>query len=369
MIQKRIIFPLEFNHLTGGMILSLLSLIKFLSKQEEFEVYVLASKNAEIFNLKLDIIPIKLDDDWIVSFKNPLKTLRTYFQVRNKILELKVTENVLVVTNDVGSEMIFSGFGLIPIKLSRIFVSRGGDYSGKIGFIIKNGFKSLKNIIVISNRQKKVIQNIGYPVNKINLIHNGIFSEVTTKYKFNKNQEIRLGIIGYINSNKNQILAVKALSVLIKNGYSIKLFVYGVAYVDSDKVYQKLLFEKINELCVVEHVVFKGFINNQPRIYNNIDILLSCSLSEGFGRTIIEAMSFGIPCVGLLESGGLLDIITNNYNGLLIKNDEFELVNAIDKICSDSVFREMISENSIITYKEKFTEEIMRQNYLNFLLK
>jgi glycosyltransferase involved in cell wall biosynthesis len=369
MNEKNIIFPLEFNHLTGGMILSLLSLIKFLSKQENFKVYVLASKNAEIFNLKLDILPVKLDSDWIVSFKNPLKTLRTYLQVRSKIKELKITENAFVITNDVGSEMIFSGFGLIPIKLSRIFVSRGGDYTGKIGFIIKKGFKSLKAIIVISNRQKKVVQNIGYPREKTTLIHNGVASKVTKKYKLNNNQEIRLGIIGYINSNKNQILAVKAIFELIKKGYSVKLFVYGVAYADSDKIYENSLLETINELKVNDHVVFKGFVSNQSQIYNNIDILLSCSLSEGFGRTIIEAMSYGIPCVGLSESGGLLDIIINGYNGLLIKNDTIELVNAIEKICSDSKFRGMVSENATATFNEKFTEEIMLQNYFNFLKK
>jgi len=72
--------------------------------------------------------------------------------------------------------------------------------------------------------------------------------------------------------------------------------------------------------------------NDIQYIYSNCDVWLCCSLSEGFGLTILEAMACRTPAVST-KSGGPEDIITDNENGFLCDvNDVDSLVTASKNI-------------------------------------
>jgi glycosyltransferase involved in cell wall biosynthesis len=364
---KNIIFPIEYNHYTGGMLHSVVSLAKNLSN--DYAIFLLVYKEAEILKFELDNVDsIILHNKWCINIFSPIKTISTYFEVRKLMKKFRL-KDTLVFTNDVGSEIIFSGFGFFPIPLRRIFISRGGGYTGKTGLILKRGFKNVYKFIAVSKHQKNILQNVGVEDSKITIINNGISINNENYLLNHKNRIKNLSVIGYISENKNQILAVKALSLLISEGYNFILNIYGIAYSQSDKIYEKRLLDIIKQFNLEENVFFKGFEKNISEMYANTDILISTSLSEGFGRTIVEGIALGIPCIGLKESGGLRDIIINNENGILIKNDESELAEMIIKIYDDMDFRSKLSLNAIHTYKQKFTEEKMIENYKNFLQK
>ncbi len=360
---KNIIFPVEFNHVTGGMIHSVISLARGLSN--DYNIFIIAHKEAEIFNIGLNVNYIKLDNPFTISIKHPIKSVRTYCEIKNKIYTYNKNDTV-VFTNNVGSELIFSGFGFFPIKLNRFFVSRGGNYRGKTGWLARRGFKSVDRFIAISNRQKKVLEVSGVKKSKISIIHNGVSVNFIEKEKENKSY-FRLGIVGYINENKNQILGIEALGLLISKNYKVKLYIFGEAHSPSDKKYKESLIVEIENLGLSKYVVFKGFEPNQRLIFNNIDILISTSLSEGFGRTVVEAMGFCVPCIGLIESGGLSDILTHNYDGFLIKNDKHELSMVIEMLIENKKINDKITQNAKTTYENKFTEQIMCKNYINFM--
>ena len=68
------------------------------------------------------------------------------------------------------------------------------------------------------------------------------------------------------------------------------------------------------------------------------DILLAPAENEGFGRSIIEAMISKVPVVAA-ESGGHVEIIKNNINGLLCPpNSSLSFVDAILKLLNDKIF-------------------------------
>lgn len=67
-------------------------------------------------------------------------------------------------------------------------------------------------------------------------------------------------------------------------------------------------------------------------IYQQCDLWLCCSLIEGFGLTILEAMACRVPAIST-RCGGPEDIITENVNGLLCDiNDVTALTDASYKI-------------------------------------
>lgn len=359
---KNIIFPIEFDHFTGGMIHSVMTLAR--SLKNDYNVYIIAYNEAEVFKIDSDINPLELQKPWSISISTPFSTFGTYLEVRKLVKHFKKSETI-VFTNNVGSELIFSGFGFFPIDLKRVFVSRGGDYLGKTGWIVRQGFKSVSYFICTSTRQADILKNCGIKSSKIFKIHNGVENLRVSEYSFNIEQPVQLAVVGYINSEKNQKLIIEALN-LLKNdsNFDFKLNVYGTS--TNSKYYEELLdLIKSYQLC--EQVIFHGFTKDKKKIYTNTDILISSSVSEGFGRTVAEAMAFGIPCVGLYESGGLLDIITNSIDGFLIKNDKKELSKTILKICSNENLRNLISQNALLTFQNKFNEKIMVKRYKKFL--
>lgn len=364
-IIKNIIFPIEFNHFTGGMLHSVMDLAEELTLN--YNVYILANKDAEVFNRGSNLNYLTLEKPFCVSIHSPWRTLITYFEIRKLLCDFNENDT-LIFTNNVGSELLLSGFGFFSIKFDRVFVSRGGDYKGKTGYILKIGFRSAKAFIATSSYQSKVLQDIGILKDKIKVIHNGINIQVDIdSYQFSRSGKIHLSIVGYISENKNQILAVEILKILLEKGYDVVLNIFGVAFSKTDKEYEKKLLSKINELNCADNVKFLGFKTNINEIYQNTDILLSCSLSEGFGRVVAESMAFGVPCIGLKESGGLCDIITNDVDGFLTNTDKFEISKIIEVLIENEEIRNCISQNALIKYKTKFTKDIMCDKYDKFI--
>lgn len=362
-VKKNIIIPIEFNHVTGGMIHSVISLAKNLT--DDYEVYFLANKQAEVLMLNKSIKPLVLQKQWSISIKNPVRTLQTYLEVRNILKDFKLSDT-LVLTNNVGSELIFSGFGFCPIPLRRVFISRGGDYLGKTGWFVKKGFNSVERFVCTSLRQLKVLENAGVNKQNIETINDGVESDVESFfYEFKKFRKVQLTVVGYVDTEKNQKLIVESLKLLKdKQDFSFCLNIFGAP---SNKYYVFELKELINRYNLGSDVIFHGYKQNKNDIYHNTDILISSSISEGFGRTIAEAMAYGIPTIGLKISGGLLDIITDRYDGFLIDNDKYQLAEIISTLCNNKSLRDNISKNALMTYKNKFTEEIMCDNYLKFI--
>ena len=48
------------------------------------------------------------------------------------------------------------------------------------------------------------------------------------------------------------------------------------------------------------------------------------SLTESFGLVLIEASSFGLPCIAFSSANGACEIIKDNWDGYLIENRDKE---------------------------------------------
>ena len=113
-------------------------------------------------------------------------------------------------------------------------------------------------------------------------------------------------------------------------------------------------------------------ILNQKMYYknNNISLFINLSDSEGLPVSIMEAMSFGIPCVAT-DVGGTSEIVIDGYNGYLVspKDDNESIMKKIHNIIDlqPSHYQEIrsnahrtwdLSFNADKNYKE-FIEQLM----------
>lgn len=76
-------------------------------------------------------------------------------------------------------------------------------------------------------------------------------------------------------------------------------------------------------------VTFKGFTSNQDLIYKESDLLIVTSIFENCPMILLEAWSYGIPCLAP-NVGGIPELVKNNINGELFNS--FNLDEIAEKI-------------------------------------
>lgn len=127
--------------------------------------------------------------------------------------------------------------------------------------------------------------------------------------------------------------------------------------------------EKIRSLAAqldIQNLKFTGYIIDVKQVLAVTDILAFPSHNESFGVTIIEAMAARIP-VAASGNAGVLDIVTNNINGLLFepKNAD-ELAASLTRLIEDKELRKRLGLAGRKTVEERFDINIITKQLLEY---
>lgn len=122
-----------------------------------------------------------------------------------------------------------------------------------------------------------------------------------------------------ITDVKRLTLLANALAKIIDNDISWIHF--------GDGVLRRELEEAIKKLPANIQVTLKGNVDNPELMQfykdNYCDLFINVSSSEGLPVSIMEATSFGIPCLAT-NAGGTSEIVEDGYNGYIIPVDSNE---------------------------------------------
>jgi glycosyltransferase involved in cell wall biosynthesis len=138
-----------------------------------------------------------------------------------------------------------------------------------------------------------------------------LFKKIISKKNDN---EIRFVFVGNLTVRKKPLLLLHSIKQLIDQGHNVSLDLIG----------DGPLFSKVyNEICKLKIHTFvrlHGHLSNPYEIVSSADIFVLPSLSEGTSRASLEALFIGLPCI-LRDIDGNSELIKNNFNGILFKND------------------------------------------------
>ena len=154
---------------------------------------------------------------------------------------------------------------------------------------------------------------------------------------------------------------IRAFSKLKEKDW--KLYVIG-----DGKEYNKLN-SLIDELELKDRVILTGYKNKEEieKYMLESSLFLMASVSEGLPMVLLEAMSYGIPCIAYHTDSGTDDIIKNNINGYIIKErNEKEYINKIEKIIRDEKLRTKLGKEAKNTANE-FSKEKITEKWLKIL--
>ena len=125
---------------------------------------------------------------------------------------------------------------------------------------------------------------------------------------------------------------------------------------EKTKLLQLLIDYKINN-----RVFFPGSVGNVSEWYEKADLFVLSSLVEGFPNVLLEAMSYGLPCVSFDCKTGPRELIKNGINGILVSPHEKEigLSKAISSIINKSEMRENMAKEAIKLRRKNSIENII----------
>lgn len=122
------------------------------------------------------------------------------------------------------------------------------------------------------------------------------------KFSINKRKSLRkllgfddedfvIGSVGRFSHEKNQVFLLEVMKKITKSSDNFKLLLIG------DGPQKDYLFEKIKLYKLVDNVKILPSTEKVNEYYNVFDLFLFPSKFEGFGITILEAFSNGLPII------------------------------------------------------------------------
>ncbi len=137
-----------------------------------------------------------------------------------------------------------------------------------------------------------------------------------------------------LSPEKNISLAIKVMKEISVKHPKVGLIITGSG------AEEERLKKLVKDLGLSKNVVFEGWQDDLASYYRTADLFLLTSNYEGYGMTVIEALSEGCPVV-MTDVGCAGDVIQSGKNGLVVPvGDHKALVRAIEQVLSGEAYLE-----------------------------
>lgn len=218
-------------------------------------------------------------------------------------------------------------------------------------------------IILISEALKQQFTSNGVPEDKLIVSHNGIsYNNVAYKEdRISDKKEIHLILTGRLVPDKGHKDAIYAIHRIITEKQLNKDIYLHIVGSSPKRThigwYEQEIRGLVKELNMEKNIIFEGETQDMPKMREQMDIELVCSICETFGRVTVEAMRSGVFVIGS-NTGGTPEIIQNGYNGYLYEQGNMnDLADKILLALSDEHKFNLIRRNAWEFSEGNFTVE------------
>lgn len=218
-------------------------------------------------------------------------------------------------------------------------------------WILRTQFQKINGIVYQTKKQKKYLDKYLKVEGKI--IMNSI-TPLFLNLKRPNTLKKQIISVGRLVEQKNFVMLIRAFHRIHNLHPEYTLVIYG----DGE---MKLSLEKlIKDLNIEDKVFLKGWTK---QIHNKLlesSIFALSSNYEGVPNSLIEAMAVGLPVIATdCEAGGPRELITNNFNGILVEVDnDDQMAKKLDLLISDSYLCNKLGHNAKKSIENLMPEKI-----------
>lgn len=168
--------------------------------------------------------------------------------------------------------------------------------------------------------------------------------------------------VGRLNLAKNHKLLVNAFEKYLEKHPNYRLHIYGEGSLREE-------LQNIIEAKGLHNSVH--LMGNSKHVFSDIISAKAFVLSssyEGMPNALLEAMCLGLPCISTKVSGAT-ELIISGQNGLLVDNNEEDLMSAME-LMTDESYAQKLALNAALIYDRVKVDFICNQwiNYIDSLI-
>jgi glycosyltransferase involved in cell wall biosynthesis len=225
-------------------------------------------------------------------------------------------------------------------------------------------------VLSVSSRlAERMASDIGFPVERIKVIRNGVDTE---RFRPRSKAAARgaigipeeafvIGAVGRLVPVKDYPTLLSALAVIRDRGIAFHALIAGTG-----PLRQQL--QAMADSLRLHNVTFLGNRNDVEQVLSAFDVFVLSSSSEGLSNTIQEAMATGLPVVAT-RVGGADELIDQSRTGLLVPPGSPDaLADAITLLARDREARQRMGEEARRRAENAFGLDRMIRDYESLYL-
>lgn len=199
----------------------------------------------------------------------------------------------------------------------------------------KQVFTAADRVVVTTKQmQNYVVEQHNLKNSKIKVIPNYVLTDFFRPNKAGNCKSGRISFVGRLNDQKNLFALLEAV-----RGLNVELDIIGSGS-------QRKVLEKLGR----ENKVNVHFLGNRPhaelpQYFNRSDIFVLPSSYEGHPKTLLEAMSCGLPVIGT-DVPGIRELVRHRETGYLCGTLPSEIKAAIQDVLGDKKLQIKIGKNA-----------------------
>ena len=236
-------------------------------------------------------------------------------------------------------------------------------------FQAKYLLREMDCLVAVSQISGRDFVEVGFPVSRIINIPNGVEIPIEKKIFFG---EVKLVMtVARLSLEKGIDVLLKAWAKVTPLHPGLKLIIAGQGPLESS-------LEKLcQDLRLADSVEFLGSIPSLNGQWRNADLFVLPSRTEGLSNALLEAMSYGLPCIAtnvggnieLMGEGGDRNVGYGDFiiakNGLLVNSDDVEgLSQAMLYLIRNGMKREELGNQARLSIQENYSIDLIADKYI-----
>ncbi len=252
-------------------------------------------------NVKIKFFPFSDYGKYMPGAYSEILGLATF--AREKLDVLHATSPLNRVPASYRGKIVTTFYDFAPYRLPELFPRLS---TAKIKAVYKFMSKKSDRIIAVSDSTKKDVEEfLGFPAEKIDVVHNGLDKRLLedgghSADDFEKLYGVKgkyILFLGTLEPRKNLSRVLEAFARFKSD--SRGEFGYQLVVAGKRGWLTEEYFQQAEDLEIKDDVVFTGYVGGEELkpLYAGAEFFVMPSLYEGFGQTIVEAMACGAPCL------------------------------------------------------------------------
>jgi len=250
-------------------------------------------------------------------------------------------------------------------RRSKLVFSRRVAFLLGRGWIARQRYLSASRVFAISQFVAESVVASGISSNRIALVYEGVEMPAPVgadereraRGKWNlRDDEFVFSSVGYLLPEKGHEHLLRALGSAIRANPRCKLLLAG------DGPERRRLETLSAGLGLRDRILFAGIVENISDVYCATDTFVFPSLAEPLGTSMLTAMSYGLPVIGV-ASGGVPEYVEPGVSGLLAKQASEEALAAeMSRVLQNPELRQRLGAHARERIVANFSADAMVEN-------